>query len=185
MQKYSILDLWLGSKNTSNIQTFERKSQQRFVSCQNKLLTKSFFQRNLLALWYLYAFVKGYFFRLFLFHWISELTLQYHLYCNIKLFLCSCISYAHSKQSKMKVQILLTVCSVIFQRFLLHIKCVWYAAILTKTKHFENAFICSSIYSITCFDGKFMWLFLMKSILPEIWTVSNNRAINQISRAQN
>ena len=97
LQKYSILDLWLGSKNTSNIQTFERKSQQRFVSCQNKLLTKSFFQRNLLALWYLYAFVKGYFFRLFLFHWISELTLQYHLYCNIKLFLCSCISYAHSK----------------------------------------------------------------------------------------
>ena len=35
---------------TSDIQTFEKKTQQKFVSCQNKVLANSFFQRKLLAL---------------------------------------------------------------------------------------------------------------------------------------
>ena len=33
----------------------------------------------------------------------------------------------------------------------------------------------------TCFGETFIWLFYMKSVFPEIWVVSNYRAINQIS----
>ena len=40
----------LDSEYTSDIHTFERKTQQKFVSCQSKLLADSFFQRKLLAL---------------------------------------------------------------------------------------------------------------------------------------
>ena len=42
-------DVQLGSKYTSDISTFEKKTQQKFFSCENKLLANSFFQRNLLA----------------------------------------------------------------------------------------------------------------------------------------
>ena len=38
----------LGSKNTSDIQTCERKTQQKFASCQNKLLANPFFRRRCL-----------------------------------------------------------------------------------------------------------------------------------------
>ena len=39
----SIKDIQLGCKYTSDIQTFERKNQQKFISCQNKLLANSLF----------------------------------------------------------------------------------------------------------------------------------------------
>ena len=48
--KNTIKDDRLGSKYTSDIQTPERKTQQKFVSCQNKLLINLFFQRGLLTL---------------------------------------------------------------------------------------------------------------------------------------
>ena len=57
--KNSIRDVRLGSKYTSDVQTFERKTQQKFVSCQDKLLSNSFFQRKLLALKHLWVFVKS------------------------------------------------------------------------------------------------------------------------------
>ena len=34
----------------SNIETFERKTQHKFVLCQNKLFANSFFQEKLFAL---------------------------------------------------------------------------------------------------------------------------------------
>ena len=38
LKKYAIRDVQLGSKYTSDIQTFERKNHQKFTSCQNKVL---------------------------------------------------------------------------------------------------------------------------------------------------
>ena len=39
------------------------------------------------------------------------------------------------------------MCSGIFQRFLLHITCLWFATTLEKTKHVENAFTCYMLHT--------------------------------------
>ena len=57
----------LGSKNTSDIQSWERKTQQKSISCQNKLLANSFLQKTLLALQHLKVFAKSFYFRPFQF----------------------------------------------------------------------------------------------------------------------
>ena len=36
-----------------------------------------------------------------------------------------------------------------------------------------------------CFNWTFLWLFRVKSVLPETWMISSNRAINQISGSKN
>ena len=57
LTEISIGGVRLGPKYTSDIQTFVRKTQQKFVSCQNKLLANSFFQRKVLVLQQLKVFV--------------------------------------------------------------------------------------------------------------------------------
>ena len=94
--KYFIRDVCLGSKYTSDIQTFEMKTQPNFISWQIKLLAKTFYQSNLIAPQHLYVFVESYFLCLFRFSWISGLehvpvssVLQNQIpYLHI----CSCIS---------------------------------------------------------------------------------------------
>ena len=129
-------DVWLSSKYTLVTETFERRTQQKFVSCQNKLLVKSFFQKNFLTLYHLF-----YCCRLFLFSWISRL----------KCYSVTCIAISNSFSAAVSLTYILNkvtriykhqyMCSGIFQRFLLHITCLRFAQTLTKSKHFENEFI--------------------------------------------
>ena len=90
--KNSIRDVRLVPKYISDIQTFERKTQQKFVSRQNKLLAKSFFQRYWSLCKIYKPLLKVSFSSISIFLDLSTNVPQCHLYCDIKIFLCSCIS---------------------------------------------------------------------------------------------
>ena len=79
-EKNSIRDVRQDSKYTSDIQTFERKTQQKSVSCKNKLLTReSFSLRNIYK-----SLLKVKFFVLSIFLDLSTNVLQCHQYCNVQ-----------------------------------------------------------------------------------------------------
>ena len=136
------------------------------------------FQRNLLALNH-FVFVKNYFFRPFLFLSISELehapvscVLQY------KIFISTCflneVTWKNISNNKK-----------FFQQFPLHIACMWFATSPPKTKH-AFIYIKKYIHLLkTCFGKTFIWLFTIKAVLPEIWMVSNNTSLNQVSVIRN
>ena len=167
-------DVRLGSKYTSDIQTFERKTQQKFVSCQNKILAKSFFQRNLLICSIYMSLLKVTFFVHSYFLWSPNWNvLQRYLYSNIKFFLCSFIStcilnkvtlrYKHQRQCAQEFSTVSLTDNM--------------SVIYCNSPEGKAFWKCIHLFK-TYFGKTCVWLVRMKSVLPEITMVSNNRVIN-------
>ena len=145
-------DVWLSSKYTPVTETFERRTQQKFVSCQNKLLIKSFFQKNFLTLYHLF-----YCFRLFLFSWISKLKCYSVICIAISNSFSAAVSLTYILNKVTRIYKHQYMCSGIFQRFLLHTTCLRFAQTLTKSKHFENEFIYLKHFLTERFSDSFAW----------------------------